>query len=317
MHTTTVALIALAASAVTAKGIKYDCEATPQICLNTCWAVKCAGLPAGLHGGGSKNARDSKKRGTANRNAWGYGSKPCSASSKHAKYWKNGKIKNTSPDEYPYASSREGGLRGAGKPVQLRCVPTSEQRKQSGKVSGLGTAKSSDVWTTTWDKTSKLSQDWCGPNPKCVNDGHQFTATAKGVFTRSLDIAAEHIPVFEDAVYDANSTTITMRAEEVAELLGEQDDDVPDVEEDDGVEARNVDEKIADDVPEVEEEQDSEGVEARDVDEEADLNIDDVPDVEEEGGEVEARDVDEEVEQEGASEGVEARDEKVGVAFRA
>ncbi|KAK8080169.1 hypothetical protein PG997_007987 [Apiospora hydei] len=274
MHTTTVALLVLAASAATAKGIVYDCSKTPQICLNTCWAVKCAGLPAGLHGGGNKDAKASKKKGTENRNAWGYGSKPCDES-KHNKYWKNGNVKNTSPDEYPYASSKEGGLKGAGKPVQLRCVPTAEQKSQSGKVSGLGTAKTTDVWTTKWDNIQNLPQDWCGAAPKCKNDGHQFTATAKGVFTRSLDIGAEHIPVFEDAVYEGNSTTINVRADEA---------DLGDV----------------DDVPDVEEEFDD-GVEARDV-EEADLDIDDVPDVEEDEDE---------------AEGVEARGEKVGLAFRA
>ncbi|KAK8090541.1 hypothetical protein PG994_000046 [Apiospora phragmitis] len=279
MHTSTVTLLAMAASAVTAKGIVYDCSKTPQICLNTCWAVKCAGLPAGLHGGGNKDAKASKKKGEQNRIAWGYNSKPCAENSKHNKYWKNGNTKNTSPDEYPYASSKEGGLKGAGKPVQLRCVPTAEQKKQSGKVSGLGTAKTSAVWTTKWDNIQNLPQDWCGAAPKCVNDGHQFTATAKGVFTRSLDIGAEDIPVFEDAVYDGNSTTITVRAEEAD--LGGDVDDVPDVEEeeelDDGVEARDVEEADLDvhDVPDVEEEAE-EGVGARDVD--------DVPDVEEEEG---------------------------------
>ncbi|KAK8128022.1 hypothetical protein PG984_009130 [Apiospora sp. TS-2023a] len=236
MHTFNVALLAMAASAVTARGIVYDCKKTPQICLNTCWAINCAGLPAGLHGGGNKDAKASKKKGDANRNAWGYGSKPCDPT-KGSRYWKNGNVRNTSPDEYPYASAKEGGLKGAGKPVQLRCVPTSEQKSQSGKVSGLGTAKTSAVWTTRWTNIQNLPHNWCGANPTCVNDGHQFTATAKGVFTRSLDIGAEDVPVFENAVYEGNTTTITVRADEEADL---DIDDVPDVEDEEGegVEAR-------------------------------------------------------------------------------
>ncbi|KAK7982162.1 hypothetical protein PG988_004400 [Apiospora saccharicola] len=217
MHAFTVALLAMGASAVTARGIVYDCSKTPQICLNTCWAINCAGLPADLHGGGNKDAKASKKKGDANRNAWGYGSKPCDPT-KGSKYWKNGN--------------------GAGKPVQLRCVPTSEQKEQSGKVSGLGTAKTSAVWTTRWTNIQNLPQNWCGANPTCVNDGHQFTATAKGVFTRSLDIGAADVPVFEDAVYEGNSTTITVRTDEEADF---DIDDVPDVEEEEegaGVEAR-------------------------------------------------------------------------------
>ncbi|KAK8011047.1 deoxyribonuclease NucA/NucB-domain-containing protein [Apiospora arundinis] len=260
MQFTTVALLTMAVSAATAKSINYDCNDTPQICLNTCWAIKCARVSADMHGGGQTQATSKRYRDN-NRQSWGFGSRPCAKGSKHKKWWRNGKTVNSSPDEYPYAASREGGRFGPGNPVQLRCVPKKEQQRQGGKLSGLALAGPNDVWTTTWSNIGGLPRNWCGQNPTCTNDGHQFTATSKGKFTRSLDVAAEDVPVFEDAVYEANSTTITMRAADVAEQLEE-------IEElDDGVEARDVDEAglDMDDVADVEEEEEgSEGVEARD-----------------------------------------------------
>jgi hypothetical protein len=97
-----------------AKTISYDCgpSGTPQICLNACWAQNCRKLPAVLHGGAGAS-------GDAKRTEWGYGQK-----TKWAPYqWGT----NTSPEEYPYASSKEGGLNGGGKTLALRCVPTTEQ----------------------------------------------------------------------------------------------------------------------------------------------------------------------------------------------
>lgn len=101
------------------KTISYDCgpNGTPQICLNTCWAVNCRKLPETLHGG--TGISDS-----AHRTEWGYGQKTKWASYK----WGNGDC--TSPEEYPYASSKEGGLNGAGKTLALRCVPVKEQQRK-------------------------------------------------------------------------------------------------------------------------------------------------------------------------------------------
>lgn len=103
----------------TTKTVTYDCGAsgTPQICLNTCWAVNCWGLPETLHGGKGVDS-------DANRKSWGYGQK-----SKWKQYiWNNDDC--SSPEEYPYASSKEGGLDGAGKTLALRCVPIAKQRSE-------------------------------------------------------------------------------------------------------------------------------------------------------------------------------------------
>lgn len=110
------------------KDITYDCEQTPEICLNTCWAIKCMKFPAVLDGGNQKDAAASAKYGDTNRRAWGYGSKPCE---KHDWAWTtpSGQAA-TSPDEYPYASSASGGLQTSYGYVQLRCVPSTEQSSE-------------------------------------------------------------------------------------------------------------------------------------------------------------------------------------------
>lgn len=110
----------LALEARAGKTVSYDCgpSGTPQICLNICWAVHCRGLPEDLHGGGGAAAVKN------HRTEWGYG---------YETKWKQYQWNNqacTSPDEYPYASSKEGGLDGAGKTLALRCVPSVEQSRE-------------------------------------------------------------------------------------------------------------------------------------------------------------------------------------------
>lgn len=147
-----------------AKTITYDCASTPGICLNTCWAQYCRGIPATLHGGGG--ADDAVKRA-----AWGY--KTRFKKSKGWTVFKNGL--NVSPEEYPYASAEEGGLRGTGQTLALRLVPIVEQKgelfyphltclvsvlkavsdkvvsrftAQGGKLRGLKTSPTTDTWNT-------------------------------------------------------------------------------------------------------------------------------------------------------------------------
>ncbi|KID95392.1 hypothetical protein MAJ_08619, partial [Metarhizium majus ARSEF 297] len=164
MHVSFAAAVILLVGSAAAKGVVYDCEKTPQICLNTCWAIKCQQNSATLHGGGQTKA-NAKKYGDDNRKKWGYDKDPCK---KKGWAWKGG----NSPDEYPYASSKEGGQSDFANKVALRCVPGKEQQRQGRKVRGIATSKSGEEWNTKWDKISKLSEDWCGPNPKCQNDGH-------------------------------------------------------------------------------------------------------------------------------------------------
>lgn len=127
MHISGAAAIILLVSSAAARGVVYDCKNTPQICLNTCWSIKCKKNAQTLHGGGQKDRKESKKYGDRNRNRWGYGSKPCI----NGWGWTTpDKKKATSPDEYPYASSKEGGQPNFPNIVSLRCVPTQEQKSK-------------------------------------------------------------------------------------------------------------------------------------------------------------------------------------------
>ncbi|PHH67133.1 hypothetical protein CDD81_2902 [Ophiocordyceps australis] len=216
-----------------AKGVVYDCEKTPQICLNTCWAIKCQKNSETLHGGGQKDKSASSKYGDANRRKWGYGSKPCD------RQWKWTTPDNkaaTSPDEYPYASSKEGGESNFQRVVALRCVPTTEQSSQGGKLKGLGTSKNSETWNTKWINISKLSQDWCGPKPSCKNDGHQFVSGgSNGPFT----LASNPKKVRDIGSYSADGNSAWVESREVSEDVvpeKNEDDDGDDAEDPEDVE---------------------------------------------------------------------------------
>ncbi|GAB0133880.1 hypothetical protein EsDP_00002274 [Epichloe bromicola] len=242
MHISGAAAIILLVSSAAARTVKYDCEKTPQICLNTCWAIKCKRNAETLHGGGQKNAMESSKYNSANRNRWGYSAKPCD----NGWGWTTpDKKKASSPDEYPYASSKEGGQPNFPKVVALRCVPLNEQKIQGGKLRGLGTDKKSGTWTTKWVNINKLSQDWCGPKPSCKNDGHQFISGGpKGPFKPDPNPKK----VRDIGSYSEDGTSAWVESRDVAE-----DEDL------DEVEARDVDEEV--DEPEG-------GMEAREADDE-------------------------------------------------
>ncbi|EFY86447.1 hypothetical protein MAC_07525 [Metarhizium acridum CQMa 102] len=229
MHVSFAAVVILLVGSAAAKGVVYDCEKTPQICLNTCWAIKCQKNSETLHGGG-QTKDNAKKYGDDNRKKWGYDKDPCK---KKGWAWKGG----NSPDEYPYASSKEGGQSDFAKKVALRCVPGKEQQRQGRKVRGIATSKNGEQWNTKWDKISKLPEDWCGPKPKCQNDGHQFVSGGpNGPWT----LAANPKVVRDIGSYseDGDSSWVSSRdIPDDVELPEDFDGD------DGGVEARDVDEE--------------------------------------------------------------------------
>ncbi|KAM0331580.1 hypothetical protein ACHAQA_003259 [Verticillium albo-atrum] len=213
---TGVALLLAAVGESKTKTVKYDCQSMPQICLNTCWAINCAKNVKTLNGAGFKSAKDASDASDKKRQAWGYGSKPCKKGGKWA--WTapaitGGKHKTsynknraaTSPEEYPYASSKQGGLKWNGKTVSLRCVPEKEQQMQGGKLSGIGTMKKSDKIVMSFDNIKRMPKklpNWCSSRPTCKNDGHQFTAKKKSQFSKAKR------DLLELGLGSANSTEI-------------------------------------------------------------------------------------------------------------
>ncbi|TLD23127.1 hypothetical protein PspLS_07530 [Pyricularia sp. CBS 133598] len=74
--------------------VPYDCTRMPGVCTNHCWAVNCMGHPEAVHGGNDQV--DVEK----NRKDWGYYTTGLKAL---------GDDVYSSPEEYPFASSQEGG----------------------------------------------------------------------------------------------------------------------------------------------------------------------------------------------------------------
>ncbi|KAI0006246.1 hypothetical protein F4779DRAFT_597140 [Xylariaceae sp. FL0662B] len=179
MHSIALAAVfSLLAGSTLGKTVTYDCSQTPQICLNTCWAVNCAGHPNPLHGGGGK---------ADTRTSWGYKSGLC-ASTGWAWITPDNKYAD-SPDEYPLDGSKEGGWKYNNKVISLRCVPQAEQSIQGGQTSGIRSAPTSEAWRFRWTKISNLKNlggtpkpNWCESAPTCTNDGHQFVPASDGTF---------------------------------------------------------------------------------------------------------------------------------------
>jgi hypothetical protein len=88
--------------------IVYDCDIMPNICLNFCWAVYCQGLMLPLHGGLGVNPDQNRKDigiedpESAPLKKWRFNTRAPLNADKLAIA--------KSPDEYPLASSLEGGL---------------------------------------------------------------------------------------------------------------------------------------------------------------------------------------------------------------
>ncbi|KAL5941077.1 hypothetical protein ACKVV1_005806 [Pyricularia oryzae] len=150
--------------------VVYDCTQTPGICKNFCFAVNCLGHPETLNGGGN---------GPANRQAWGDGTVGATQLRKAPP------VADDTIEEYPYASSLQGGISFNNIPVCLRTVPKREQSKQGRLLQGIGQSPKTDTWTTelTNVAAANLGVTWCYRTTQCTPDAEQFVPSAKGAFT--------------------------------------------------------------------------------------------------------------------------------------
>lgn len=115
--------------------INYDCSKTPQLCFNTCWALNVVGHPQVLHGSGGSGA------GSDNREDWGYKKGMCN---KQSATWQcpdgyGNMVDCKSIDEYPFASSWEGGFAFQSIVVALRCIPSNDQNSKKRSLTSRGT----------------------------------------------------------------------------------------------------------------------------------------------------------------------------------
>ncbi|SPO25720.1 uncharacterized protein UTRI_03085 [Ustilago trichophora] len=153
------ALLSLAQAAT----LTWDCTRVPNICSNDCYAIQCAGKPTTLH-------RDSANASINRANT------ACKSPNRCA----NNPSDSNSCDEYPYASSKEGGAGSV-----TRCVPSTENSRQGGTLSSFYTANSivdGDAYNVAFASTSGLQ--YCSGS--CTNTGNEL-------IKRNLAIGPQHI----------------------------------------------------------------------------------------------------------------------------
>ncbi|KAK0536240.1 hypothetical protein OC835_002080 [Tilletia horrida] len=108
---------ALLASSAFAATVVFDCTKVPNICSNDCYAIQCAGKPTLLH----RDSNDATYHRTQNA---------CRSPNRCS----GNPTDSNSCDEYPYASSAEGGAGAV-----TRCVPSHENSVQGGTLSSFYT----------------------------------------------------------------------------------------------------------------------------------------------------------------------------------
>lgn len=148
---TLTSLVVLSIGGVGAATLTWDCTRVPNICSNDCYAILCAGKPTTLH-------RDSANA-SANRALTA-----CKSPNRCA----NNPSDSNSCDEYPYASSQEGG-----KGSVTRCVPATENSRQGGTLSSFYTSNGithGDAYNVAFASTHGLQ--YCSGS--CTNTGNQL-----------------------------------------------------------------------------------------------------------------------------------------------
>ncbi|KAE8214488.1 hypothetical protein CF327_g2117 [Tilletia walkeri] len=160
-------VVAALASSAFAATVVFDCTKVPNICSNDCYAIGCAGKPTTLH-------RDSADA-TAHRNA-----NACRSPNRCS----GNPTDSNSCDEYPFASSAEGGAGAV-----TRCVPSHENSVQGGTLSSFYTnnaIKDGGVYNVGFSNSGGLQ--YCGSS--CSNTGNEVIR--RGESPRAGGI--QHVP---------------------------------------------------------------------------------------------------------------------------
>ncbi|KAL5044254.1 hypothetical protein BDW71DRAFT_186294 [Aspergillus fruticulosus] len=157
--------VAIAALAVNAATFDWDCTNALGTCQNYCFYAQCRG------GAGQQFTYDADTSNRApRRRASGCSRTPCSDSSLSYSSFGN------SCDEFPFASTREGGS-GA----RLRCVDSTENSSEGGQLASFyGTINDGDTFGITIENWKGAS--YCEDNPTCTNDGGEFFLDPTGNF---------------------------------------------------------------------------------------------------------------------------------------
>ncbi|KAI9869592.1 MAG: hypothetical protein M1830_005319 [Pleopsidium flavum] len=141
---------------------EYDCTNLKNTCKNACWHTFCGNNDIGILHWDSDHADEHRK-------ASGVDQRPCK--NKDLPY---GDDINDSAEEFPFASTAEGG-EGA----SLRCISKKEQRRQGGLVGDWvkkNKPAQGQAFKLFLKKDSYNDIPVCvDPKKNCFNDGKQFT----------------------------------------------------------------------------------------------------------------------------------------------
>ncbi|EPQ56853.1 hypothetical protein GLOTRDRAFT_110324 [Gloeophyllum trabeum ATCC 11539] len=148
-------LLLLAGSAFAIPSVVFDCTRIPETCKNMCFAINCKHEPSQLT---FDNPSATVKKGR--RNAAG-----CTTNNR----CKGRTDKKTTCDEYPFASTAQGGASAV-----TRCVSIDECRSQGGSLSSFyRNLKANDKFTVTFKSFNSIA--FCvAPFGQCKNDGEEF-----------------------------------------------------------------------------------------------------------------------------------------------
>ncbi|KAK0536252.1 hypothetical protein OC835_002092 [Tilletia horrida] len=141
---------ALLASSAFAATVVFDCTKVPNICSNDCYAIQCIGKPTTLHRDSENAAYHRTQNACRSPNR-------CSGNPSDS----------NSCDEYPFASSAEGGAGAV-----TRCVPSRENSVQGGTLSSFYTnngVTNGQAYNVGFSNSRGLQ--YCGTG--CKNTGNQ------------------------------------------------------------------------------------------------------------------------------------------------
>ncbi|KAF2669835.1 hypothetical protein BT63DRAFT_454015 [Microthyrium microscopicum] len=195
MHLTLFSLLlpsfALLASA---KNFDWDCTHSLATCNNACYAFHCRGITHAL-----TYDKNEKNRGPRRRDS-GCALQPCTQGPTQATYGKFG----NSCDEYPFASTHEGG-----DDATLRCVDSTENSSEGGQLGNFyKNQKVKDGASFGFTIKNYVGAPYCEQTLNCVNDGGEFIYDG----TRYTNAKVKKsLPGFEYAQVNRNAERSSIR----------------------------------------------------------------------------------------------------------
>lgn len=199
------ALFCLSAISARAATLTWDCTRVPNICSNDCYAIQCLGRPSTLHRDSADASANRAKTACKSPNRCSGGDSDHNSCGKFL--FKAFTLLPSSilielfiADEYPYASSQEGGSSSV-----TRCVSSTENSRQGGTLSSFYSANDlvdGDAYNVAFTNTGGLQ--YCGGS--CTNTGNEVLS--RRASSVADIVGTQHIP--KKFVTDSGHELISM-----------------------------------------------------------------------------------------------------------